>query len=220
MFLQLWETNVCEKVWCSETNRFRPHGGTACFWLIHLCRYIYIFNVTLKRWEGILSILKCLTSWIKFSIAGTEGRQGKNERGPENGVIWVTLCWPLDLLTPASLGVTVPQAQEKPGVWKVRRDRRSSWGAFDWPRLSQLSNAPFTQTADETNAVQRSWEGQNCVILHLEDDRIASILLSYLSPNEPLTLRKNENYDPMNAVLVWFQDTRSVYVNISFIDRK
>lgn len=60
----------------SERNLFRPHGGTAYFWLIHLCIYIYIFSVTLRRWEGILSILKCLTSWIKFSIAGKQGRQG------------------------------------------------------------------------------------------------------------------------------------------------
>lgn len=207
----MWESLfLC---WYSDTNLFRPHGGTACFWLIHLCRYIYIFNVTLKRWEGILSILKCLTSWIKFSIAGTEGRQGKNEREPENGVIWVTLRWPLDLLTSASLGVTVPQAQEKPGVWKVPGDRRSSWGAFLWPRLSQLSNAPFTQTADQTNAVQRSSEGQNCVVLHVEDERIASTLRRQMRWSRSGRTRTTTRW-----MLCWFGP--SVYINTSFIDRK
>lgn len=58
--------------------------------------------MTLRRWEGILSILKCLTSWIKFSIAGTQGRQGKNQRETERaGDLSDTAA---DLLTSTSRG--------------------------------------------------------------------------------------------------------------------
>lgn len=170
--MQIWMQgiNCKQKAWSlyfnvplfqnSERNLLWPHGGTAYFWLIHLCVYIYIYilAVTLRGWEGILSILKCLTSWIKFSTAGTQGRQGtsqsetERERGDLSDIA-------ADLLTSKSPGGHRPSNGEKRCSERFLGDGRSSCvesvTALDTPSSCQTpaarciqSNSPETMQTE------------------------------------------------------------------------